>query len=281
MGFTHVFEVDWQKPWFEPLACIGAPVLERWREHLQGASSSSAWENLHEVLNEERRLRGLLPDFSFVAQAQKPDDVSYEEFIFDTHQIPTRDNAHDFFNALSWFTCPQTKKALNRLQAQEIKKQGIGDRRGKLRDALTLFDENVMCISCSDDMWAAICAHEWVSLFWDSKHKWPSAELHVFGHALLEKLLHPYKAITAHVVRVDFSAKLEDRSLVPHPSDAIMEKSALDLIQLVGNAAPKPFQVMPVMGIPGWWPEETSLGFYEDHAVFRPKADVKPQTGGL
>jgi len=268
-----VFQVDWQTPWFEPLAHLGAPILERWRGCLQNAASPTTLEGLHEVLNEERRLKGLLPDFSFVAQAQKPEDVSYEEFIFDTHQIPTRDNAHDFFNALSWFTCPETKKTLNRLQAQEIKRQGIGDRRGKLRDALTLFDENVVCIGCSDEMWKAICAHEWVSLFWDLKHEWPRAQLHVFGHALLEKLLQPYKAITAHVVRLDlpFTLESEFRSSAPNPSDAIIEACALELTQLVDKAPQKPYQVMPVMGIPGWWAEETSLGFYEDKAVFRPK----------
>jgi len=269
-----VFQVDWQKPWFEPLEPLGAPVLASWQELIQRSSSPNTFERLHEVLNEQRLMRGLLTEYSFVPQSQKPEGVSYEEFIFDTRQIPTRDNAHDFFNALIWLTCPQTKKALNRLQAQEIKRQGIGDRRGKLRDALTLFDENVVCISCSDEMWGAICAHEWVNLFWHSKHEWPGVQLHVFGHALLEKLLNPYKAITAHLVRVDFPLKPEgeDQPSVPHPSDAIMQACALGLTKLVEQEAPqKPYQVMPVMGIPGWWPEETGLGFYEDKAVFRPK----------
>jgi hypothetical protein len=32
----------------------------------------------------------------------------------------------------------------------------------------------------------------------------------------------------------------------------------------------KPFLPLPVLGVPGWWPDNESPDFYEDVAVFRP-----------
>jgi len=32
----------------------------------------------------------------------------------------------------------------------------------------------------------------------------------------------------------------------------------------------KPFQALPVLGVPGWSMQNTQLSFYEDEKVFRP-----------
>ena len=34
--------------------------------------------------------------------------------------------------------------------------------------------------------------------------------------------------------------------------------------------AAKPFSPLPVLGVPGWWPENADPAFYDDGAVFRP-----------
>ena len=150
----------------------------------------------------------------FVAQSELSSDIAYEAFIFSFKRIPTRDNLHDFFNGLCWLRFPKAKSRLNFLQAQEIASQGVSAARGSLRDALTLFDENVLLLQASDELWHALQARDWKKLFGKLRDEWQSAHIVIFGHALLEKLVTPYKSITAHVFRVasDIDAK-DDQAL--------------------------------------------------------------------
>ncbi|MFS9669939.1 DUF3025 domain-containing protein, partial [Klebsiella pneumoniae] len=77
-----------------------------------------------------------------VPQDALPAGAAYEAHIAATGQVPTRDNLHDFFNALIWLHWPRAKAALNARQARAITQDGIGAARGTVRDAATLFDEN-------------------------------------------------------------------------------------------------------------------------------------------
>jgi hypothetical protein len=196
----------------------------------------------------------------FVSQSELPTDIAYEAFIFSHKRIPTRDNLHDFFNGLCWLRFPQTKLRLNFLQAQEIASQGVSATRGSLRDALTLFDENVLLLQTSDDLWHALQTRDWTKLFGELRDEWQSAHIVIFGHALLEKLVAPYKSITAHVFRIasDVDAK-DDRTL----DDWLATKLQPDYL------ATKPYLPLPVLGIPGWWPENDESSFYLDTQVFR------------
>ena len=196
----------------------------------------------------------------FVSQSELPNDIAYEAFIFSHKRIPTRDNLHDFLNGLCWLRFPQTKLRLNFLQAQEIASQGVSATRGSLRDALTLFDENVLLLQASDDLWHALQTRDWTKLFGELRDEWQSAHVVIFGHALLEKLVAPYKSITAHVFRIasDIDAK-DDQAL----DDWLATKLQPDYL------ATKPYLPLPVLGIPGWWPENEDLSFYSDTQVFR------------
>ena len=196
----------------------------------------------------------------FVPQIELPADMAYEAFIFSHQRVPTRDNLHDFFNGLCWLRFPQTKARLNFLQAQEIAVQGVGATRGPLRDALTLFDENVLLLQASDDLWHALQVRDWTKLFGALRDEWQSAHSVGFGHALLEKLVTPYKSITAHVYRIASAVDAKD-------------DQALD-DWLATNLQPnylvtKPYLPLPVLGIPGWWPDNEDLSFYSDTQVFR------------
>lgn len=71
-----------------------------------------------------------------------PTSVAYEQFIFQQRACPVRPGLHDFFNGLVWQAYPLAKQALNRLQAEAIARDGVGARRGPVRDAITVFDEN-------------------------------------------------------------------------------------------------------------------------------------------
>lgn len=188
----------------------------------------------------------------FVDQSALPAGEPYESFVARTSCVPTRDNEHDLLNGLIWLSYPKTKRRLNALHAQQIELEGIGDSRGPLRDALTLFDENALILQGPAQLTDALRRRDWNALFVEQRAQWKSARLTVFGHALLEKLMQPRKAITAHVWLV------EDVT-----DDAVA--SSLDPKRL----AAKDFLPLPVLGVPGWWSANEDPRFYDDAEVFR------------
>jgi hypothetical protein len=198
----------------------------------------------------------------FVPPEALPPGQAYERFIFDTGAVPTRAGWHDFFNALVWLGLPQTKRHLNRLQATEIARDGVGARRGPVRDAITVFDENGALLHAPDALWQALAERRWADLFGPLRPLWREASFMLFGHAALEKLLTPYKSITVHVLRV------------AEPFDPAGDLSALDraLAAQLGAEllATKPFLPLPVLGVPDWWLANEDAAFYEDSDVFRP-----------
>ena len=238
---------DWAQPWFAPWARTGAAALAR---HATG-------QPLTDALN----AAGDAP-VRFVPPDALPPGAAYEHFIFEHAAVPTRTGWHDFFNALVWQGMPVTKRHLNRLQAAEIARDGVQARRGPVRDAITVFDENGALLHAPDALWDALAARRWADLFGPLRPLWREASFMLFGHAALEKLLSPYKSITVHVLRVD------------QAFDAVGDLSALDTA-LADALAPerlatKPFVPLPVLGVPGWWAANAELAFYADADVFRP-----------
>jgi Protein of unknown function (DUF3025) len=230
-GAAYWRAIDWRATWLAPYAELARPVLERLE---QGASVAQAMG--------EGAPR-------FVAHAELPSGEAYESFVWRTGNVPTRDNLHDLFNALVWRRFPALKRRLSQLHAAQIEIEGIGTERGPLRDALTLFDENAALLQAPRLLFDALCAHDWHALFVTQRAAWHDAQLTLFGHALLEKLTRPRKAITAHVCLV---AADDPATLTPEWLTS------------------KPFLPLPVLGVPGWWSGNEDAAFYDDAAVFRP-----------
>ena len=238
---------DWSAPWLAPLAHLGKAVA---------LAIEQGWP-LPQALSAQPGC-----PVRFAPQDTLPPGVAYEQFIFDTAQVPTRDNLHDFFNGLCWLRFPLAKQRLNHLQAAELATAGVGAVRGPVRDALTLFDENAAVLQAPDRLWQALVARDWHALFVTHRALWEQARLVLFGHALLEKLVSPYKSITAHVLREPVPAAL---------GDDFAEWDAWLAGRLQANwLATKPFTPLPVLGVPGWWSANEVPGFYDDPAVFRP-----------
>jgi hypothetical protein len=131
---------------------------------------------------------------------------------------------------------------------------GAGTR--PVRDAITLFDENAALLQAPDALWDALLAREWTRLFVDLRPLWAQARLVLFGHALTEKLVAPYKSITGHVYREPVPQGLGD--------DLAAWDAWLAARLTAGDLAAKPFTPLPVLGVPGWWPE-TSRRFLRRH----------------
>ncbi len=262
--------IDWAAPWLAPWRAVG-----------QGAAQGvAAGQSVAEALNAV----GLAP-VQFVPQSALPAGMAYEQFIFDTGQVPTRDGLHDFFNGLCWMLFPATKKKLNRLQAVQIAHTGIQPVRGPARDALTVFDENAAFFCGPDAVWEALARKDWPTLFGPLQSAWQDVHLVLFGHALLEKLVYPRKPMTAHVFRAQEAIKFIALGCEP----AVLRSELLAGPQRIAALdthmtttlsaellATKPFAHLPVLGVPGWWAGNLEPGFYDDSSVFRaPRAELK------
>jgi len=289
--------IDWARPWFAGWRGLGPLISELVEERSNVYSALNAVHG-SVLANDSSDSTGLLEDISstysaksegdtvrahtrfahqiarasatltlgsggsveFISQSELPSDIAYEAFIYSHKRVPTRDNLHDFFNGLCWLRFPQTKLRLNFLQGQEITSQGVSATRGSLRDALTLFDENVLLLQASDDLWHALQVRDWKKLFGELRDEWQSAHIVIFGHALLEKLVTPYKSITAHLYRIASDVDAQDDQVLDDWLASNLQPNFL---------ATKPFLPLPVLGIPGWWPENEDASFYTDTQVFR------------
>lgn len=192
----------------------------------------------------------------FVPQARLPEDEAYEAFIARTAQVPTRDHPHDLFNGLVWHRFALLKRHLNERQADEIARRGIGPRRGPVRDALTLFDENAAWLQAPAALLEALRARAWHTAFVTLRAAWADARLVLFGHALMEKLLlSPHKSITAHVWAVSEGVDAEVHLAETLTPERLARKADFPL---------------PLAGVPGWCAENECATFYDDVSVFRP-----------
>ena len=242
--------INWDAPWLWPWRDPGEAVA-------QGVVSG---QSVADALNAAQ-----CAPKRFIPQAELPAGVAYEQHIFDTGCVPTRDGLHDFFNGLAWMHFPRTKLRLNELQAAQIASSGIKPVRGPARDALTLFDENVALLQAPDALWDALAAKDWTGLFVSLRPLWAETQLILFGHALTEKLVAPRKPITAHVFRVQ------------EPSRALGDIDTWLAAELSAEVlATKPFSHLPVLGVPGWWAENEDSSFYADASVFRAPRQKSP-----
>jgi hypothetical protein len=255
MAFTGI---DWSPPWLSSLRELGEPL-----------ASAHDWIAAASVLARQRslvNLRGL--PVTFIPQHDLLTETPYEAHIASTGQVPTRDNLHDFFNALVWLQFPQIKRELNALHVRTSGQSTPVGTRGSQRDAATLFDENAALVVSADVLLLeALRAHQWKAvLMKQATEFFRHADVMLFGHALMEKLVEPYKSITAHVWTV---AVEPDWFALPEQS-RIADLDARIAARLSGGFSSADFCHLPVLGVPGWC-QGQNTEFYEDAEVFRPQ----------
>ena len=247
-------QIDWSAPWLAPWREKGLALSALVQ---QGMGQHAACNALaHPVSGAGLQETQGVP-VRFVAQSDLPEGQAYEQFIFETQCVPTREGLHDFFNALCWLRFPLAKQQLNRVQAAAISAQGVGAVRGPVRDAVTVFDENAALLQAPDAIWTALAQRDGQRAFVTLRPLWQDAQAQIFGHSALEKLVRPYKAITVHFWRVppELPSGMWDAWLA---QDLQVDKLAL-----------KPFLPTPVLGVPAWWADNQNPDFYDDPQVFR------------
>lgn len=219
-------------------------------------------------------------------------ESQYEIRVYRDGAVPTREsNWHDLFNALAWITFPRTKAMLNRCHAEEMRLRrcelqrgtartvsrlcaAVGSNpgsRGAVRDALTLFDESGVIVACAEPALAEMLREfRWTDLFW--KHRAlvrRAMRFFVFGHAIQEKALRPYKGLTARALVLQvpvhhFALPLEDQLA------AIDGLAATRFSDVQVLASTRSLYPLPILGVPGWDPGNERESYYDDASVFRP-----------
>lgn len=260
---TFFSEIDWTRPWYASVLTAARTVIasKDWRQALNEAA----------VQRDLRNHRAL--PLHFIQQEELPEGVAYEAHIGATGGVPTRENLHDFFNALVWLSFPKIKQQLNALQAAQIDLLGIGKSRGPARDAATIFDENAALLVLEDsergrELLQLLREHQWLEALHDRAQQFlESAQVWSFGHALMEKLVQPYKGITAHswvvwAPSAYFSWQGEQQALwLDQTVSAQLRKHELTTAD---------YTPLPVAGVPGWAAQQ-DVDFYLDKKVFRDK----------
>lgn len=254
--------IGWASPWFAAISDPGATLADS-EDWIAEANRYAAHQQLRNHLG--------LP-VRFIPQADLPEGSGYEAHISTTGLVPTRDNLHDFFNALAWLHFPRIKQTLNALHARSFEEPVRAGTRGRQRDAATLFDENAaLFISSSPQTLDALREHRWQQVLCREKHEFDKdCAVMLFGHALLEKLVAPYKSLTAHVWTILVEPEWWDKDEIERRND--IDRRVSESISCGFTSAD--FCHLPVLGVPGWWPGQDAA-FYEDATVFRPRRILK------
>jgi hypothetical protein len=268
-----------------------APWLTAWRLlepelglSLDALAASEAPERL-DRLNRVAVSRGLFlraeQPLRFIAQTEAQTEaggqtlaMSYEQAVATFGAVPTRVNGpgalHDLLNALAWLCFPRVKAVLHQLQATEIARDGIGAARGRLRDGVTLLDENGIFLVVRNPVDATrLRERAWDHLLFEDRARWGAEICAVpLGHGLVERLVRPYPALTSHVRAL----RLPPAWFALPPVEQILQLDRVAAVRLRARPPlPGALDPLPVLGIPGWWADNLDPAFYRDTRVFRPR----------
>jgi Protein of unknown function (DUF3025) len=199
--------------------------------------------------------------------------AQYEVRIFETGEVQTRpDNRHDLFNALVWLAFPKTKAVLNGHHYREIRSRRGEHSRGTARDVLTLFDEGGIVVASADRGLADLLRDfKWKDLFWARRADvLRGMQFSVFGHAIYEKALEPYRGVTAKALILEVEPAWLDTSSERRLAE--IDARAAEHFRGTGAlASTRGLPPLPVLGVPGWDPANEREGYYDDASQFRPR----------
>lgn len=204
--------------------------------------------------------------------------LSYEARLYQRGELEVREGEwHDVLNVLAWLSYPRTKAALNErhVEAALAEPDGAvtvrGRNRGRVRDALTVLDESGAIVVSSDaGLVDDLRAFRWKRLFWERRAEViASMGTYLFGHGLLEKALNPYVGVTAHALTI-----VTPNGILTEPLERQIEQVDVLAAAQVRTASalgtPQSLAPLPLLGVPGWWPDNEREDFYDNTDYFRP-----------
>lgn len=237
---------------------LAAPFFDAVRTELDALGGRSDLA----ALNELAALRGLRTRF-----VQPPTNLSaigYEMTIDATGQVPTRDNPHDFFNALQWIAFPRTKAGIN---AGHLRyPAAVNASRPVARDVLTMIDESGVIVASNDPgLLDLLRGFRWRELFVERRSDvLAHMRFSLLGHGLMEKALAPFIGLTGKAILLYLDAD--------EPLDTPASRWLTDDVHLASSRILAP---LPLLGIPGWDARNENPAFYENADYFRPGRQVR------
>ncbi len=212
----------------------------------------------------------------FVTQAlgKQGFESQYEPRCYLKGEVQMRENNwHDLFNALVWLTFPKSKAAINARHYHALTNVAVevtSSQRGAVRDTTTLLDESGVIVVCADvELTALLRNFQWKELFWQRREQVKaSMGFYIFGHGLHEKALQPYVGMTGHGVVLEVEQGFFNRTL----PQQLAHLDGLLANQLANPAycrSTKELSPVPLLGVPGWIPDNENFSFYENTAYFR------------
>ncbi|WP_414830270.1 DUF3025 domain-containing protein [Alteromonas sp. H39] len=224
------------------------------------------------------------PEFRGQATFFANDGRYYEEIINQDSVVPTRENNwHDLFNACIWMQFPHTKQRLNQLHVDDINSVGLHPRTAR-RNRLTHFDECGVVLVVEDEhrdvantLLGALASHAWEEVLWHQRALWSSTiQPYMFGHANLEMMLSPFIGLTGKWLAVCVPDGFSSLPVVEKWK--VVDAALVARLDALDNFQPQHIlRPLPLLGIPGWWHEQT-MAFYQNKDYFRPQRNGVPRT---
>lgn len=252
-------------PWFAPLRQLAEKLPQIGWPNVE-VLDHVAMESGRRIVNARgQRIRFVRNDDAAYA------GHAYEPLTYEQGQVRVRPiNWHDLLNALVWMTFPTAKASINARHQQAIETEA-GAARSPVRDALTHFDEDGMVVLSADPALSQLLRDfAWKPLFCAHRAQVAQSMRFVpFGHALYDKLRAPFIGLTAKCIVFDVAPQslAREREALRTQIDRLLGLYILDPAHL---RAPREMHPLPVLGVPGWWPDNEDPGFYDNVDYFRP-----------
>ncbi len=252
------------RPMFAPLQAVGARL-----PHI-GWPDVAVLNALAQEAGRVVNAQGQQVRFVSQAAGVRVSGVAFEERIYLRGEVQVRPlDWHDLFNALAWMTFPTAKAVINARHFEGL--EADRTRRTPERDALTLFDEDGIVVLASDpQLLQLIRDFRWKEVFWEHREAARTAlRFMPFGHALYHKALDPFVGMTARGILLQVPSALLDRPLQAQVPE-IDRLLALHLWNRENLRQGRDLAPVPVLGVPGWWPDNEHESFYDNVEYFRP-----------
>lgn len=268
-------------PAWQPQFLQTSPVFAPLRDVGAALAQEAAWPSLarlnqllaaHAVHSEAGARVHAVAQTAVASPTVSGVDAKYEARIYRRGELPTRtENWHDLFNLLVWLRFPLTKARLNALHYRELTHAAApAGNRTRVQDVLTLFDEGGLIVISRDPALLDLLRNfQWKTLFWQRRAQvLRDMRFYLFGHALYEKALAPYKGLTAKAVLLDATAApLAQVSAAP--GCGIDRAVAAWFGDDRTPASTQALAPVPILGIPGWSDDNRHADYYDDSDYFR------------
>src|SRR6266545_1133306 len=168
---------------YDPQALERSPMLSALGTHAGWLRSFSDWPDRN-ALQPVLSAHDVVNASGLPLRLVESSPESYERQLYLAGELQFRErNWHDLFNVLAWIAYPKAKRELNRRHYLAAQEEGSG--RGRVRDALTSFDESgAIVVSRDRSLLDLLQEFKWKTLFWERRDESrEQLRVFLFGHA--------------------------------------------------------------------------------------------------